>query len=63
MATEKQVKYVQSLQEQCYIEEYKEHEIRAMNNKEISIAIGELNRYIAYDDLYNECMGYGLPNQ
>ncbi|MCJ0924030.1 hypothetical protein MTW91_01865 [Mammaliicoccus sciuri] len=63
MATDKQVKYVQSLQEQCDIDEYEEHEIKAMNNKEISTAISELKKYIAEDDLYNECMSYGLPNQ
>ncbi|WP_204236757.1 hypothetical protein [Mammaliicoccus sciuri] len=63
MATEKQVKYVQSLQEQYDIEEYEEHEIKAMSNKEISTAISELKKYIVEDDLYNECMSYGLPNQ
>ncbi|ELH0989232.1 hypothetical protein Q9917_001867 [Staphylococcus pseudintermedius] len=63
MATEKQVKYVQSLQEQCDIVEYGEQEIKAMNDQEISTVISELKRYISYDDLYNECMSYGLPNQ
>lgn len=63
MATEKQVKYVQSLQKQCDIVEYGEQEIKAMNDQEISKVISELKRYISYDDLYNECMSYGLPNQ
>ena len=69
MATEKQVKYVQSLQEQYYDSDmYEEgvltyNEIRNMSNQEVSNRIDELKRGIAEDDLYNECMSYGLPNQ
>ena len=63
MATIKQVEYVQSLQEQYGAEDYKEKEIKRMNNSEISIVIDELKKAIAEDELYNECMSYGLPNQ
>ena len=69
MATEKQVKYVQSLQEQYYDSDMCEegvlsyNEIRNMSNQEVSNRIDELKRGIAEDDLYNECMSYGLPNQ
>ena len=69
MATEKQVKYVQSLQEQYYDSDMCEEgvltykEIRNMSNQEVSNRIDELKRRIAEDDLYNECMSYGLPNQ
>lgn len=38
-------------------------EIRNMNHNEISIVIDELKKAIAEDELYNECMSYGLPNQ
>ncbi|MFD7035154.1 hypothetical protein ACFV8V_05445 [Mammaliicoccus sciuri] len=69
MATEKQVKYVQSLQEQYYDSDMCEedvltyNEIRNMSNQEVSNRIDELKRGIAEDDLYNECMSNGLPNQ
>ena len=69
MATEKQVKYVQSLQEPYYDSDMCEegvltyNEIRNMSNQEVSNRIDELKRGIAEDDLYNECMSYGLPNQ
>ena len=63
MATIKQVEYVQSLQEQYGAEDYTEKEIKRMNNSEISIVIDELKKAIAEDELYNECMSYGLPNQ
>ena len=69
MATEKQVKYVQSLQEQYYDSDMCEegvltyNEIRNMSNQEVSNRIDELKRGIVEDDLYNECMSYGLPNQ
>lgn len=63
MATDKQVKYVQSLQEQYGSEEYTKKEIRNMNHNEISIVIDELKKAIAEDELYKECMSYGLPNQ
>ena len=69
MATEKQVKYVQSLQEQYYDSDICEEgvltydEIRNMSNQEVSNRIDELKRGIEEDDLYNECMSYGLPSQ
>ena len=63
MATDKQVEYVQSLQEQYGAEDYTEKEIKRINNSEISIVIDELKKAIAEDELYNECMSYGLPNQ
>ena len=49
MATEEQVKYVQSLQRQCNIEKYEEHEIKEMNNRKINATISELKKYIAKD--------------
>ena len=63
MATEKQVKYVQLLQEQYGAEDYTEKEIKNMSHNEISIVIDELKKAIAEDELYNACMSYGLPNQ
>lgn len=63
MATEKQVKYVLSLQEQYGNKDYTKKEIKNMSNNEISIVIDELKTAIAEDDLYNECMSNGLPNQ
>ena len=63
MVTDKQVKYVQSLQEQYGSEDYTEKEIKSMSHKEISIVIDDLKKAIAEDELYNECMSYGLPNQ
>ena len=58
MATEKQVKYVQLLQEQYGAEDYTEKEIKNMSHNEISIVIDELKKAIAEDELYNECMSY-----
>lgn len=63
VATDKQVKYVQSLQEQYGAEDYTEKEIKSMSHNEINIVIDELKKAIAEDELYNECMSYGLPNQ
>lgn len=63
MATEKQVKYVQLLQEQYGAEDYTEKEIKNMSHNEITIVIDKLKKAIADDELYNECMSYGLPNQ
>ncbi|UNP87079.1 hypothetical protein MNZ23_05615 [Staphylococcus equorum] len=63
MATDKQVKYVQSLQEQYDSDEYTKLEIRKMSNKEISNIIDKLKKAIVEEELYNECMSYGLPNQ
>lgn len=63
MATEKQIKYVQSLQEHFEDEGYSKQEIEKMNNQEVSNVIDELKKAISEDELYNECMAYGLPNQ
>ena len=69
MATHKQVKYIQSLQEQYYDSDLfeedmlSEEEIKRMSNEEVSNAIDRLKKGIDEDDLYNECMSYGLPNQ
>lgn len=69
MATHRQVKYIQSLQEQYYDSDFfeedilSEKEIKRMSNEEVSNAIDRLKKRIAEDDLYNECMSYGLPNQ
>ncbi|OEK70840.1 hypothetical protein [Staphylococcus equorum] len=63
MATDKQVKYVQALQEQYGADDYTKKEIRNMSYNEISNVINELKKAIAEEELYNECMSYGLPNQ
>ena len=63
LATDKQVKYVQSLQEQYGTDDYTKKEIRNMSYNEISNVINELKKAIAEEELYNECMSYGLPNQ
>ena len=59
MATDKQVEYVESLQNQTSLTDYSRKEIKAMTHKEISDLIDELNDDIAYD----EVMSTGLPNQ
>lgn len=59
MATDKQVEYVDSLQNQTSLTDYSRKEIKGMTHKEISDLIDELNDDIAYD----EVMSNGLPNQ
>ncbi|MCF7581248.1 hypothetical protein [Staphylococcus epidermidis] len=59
MATDKQVEYVRSLQNQTSLTDYSRKEIKAMTHKEVSNLISELQD----DILYNELMSYGLPNQ
>lgn len=59
MATDKQVEYVRSLQNQTSLTYYSRKEIKAMTHKEVSNLISELQD----DILYNELMSYGLPNQ
>ena len=59
MATDKQVEYVRSLQNQTSLTDYSRKEIKAMTHKEVSNLIDELRD----DILYNELMSYGLPNQ
>ena len=63
MATEKQIKYVQSLQEYFEDEGYSKQEIEKMNNQEVSNVIDELQKALSEDALYNECMAYGLTHQ
>ena len=59
MATDKQVEYVRSLQNQTSLTDYSRKEIKDMTHKEVSNLISELQD----DILYNELMSYGLPNQ
>ena len=59
MATDNQVEYVRSLQNQTSLTDYSRKEIKAMTHKEVSNLISELQD----DILYNELMSYGLPNQ
>lgn len=59
MATDNQVEYVRSLQNQTSLTDYSRKEIKAMTHEEISNLIDELRD----DILYNELMSYGLPNQ
>ncbi len=59
MATDKQVEYVRSLQNQTSLTDYSRKEIKTMTHKEVSDLISELQD----DILYNELMSYGLPNQ
>ncbi|RIL69143.1 hypothetical protein BUY49_11515 [Staphylococcus devriesei] len=59
MATDKQVKYVESLQNQTSLTDYSRKEIKTMTHKEVSTLIDELNDDIAYNDV----MSTGLPNQ
>ncbi|MGS5451002.1 hypothetical protein ACVD45_08775 [Staphylococcus aureus] len=59
MATDKQVEYVESLQNQTSLTDYSRKEIKAMTHKEVSNLIDELNNDMAYNDV----MSTGLPNQ
>lgn len=45
MATDKQVKYVQSLQKQYNIEKYTEEQIRNMSHQEIIDVVSEFEKY------------------
>ncbi|MFW3611342.1 hypothetical protein ACN9U3_03080 [Staphylococcus caprae] len=66
MATFKQLKFVKALQEQCGYEQdemYSDEEIMEMTHGEISNLIESLKEEIRDDELYNDCMSAGLPNQ
>ncbi|WP_381418594.1 hypothetical protein [Staphylococcus hyicus] len=66
MATVKQVEFVKSLQRQCGLsddESYTEKQIIAMSQKEVSKVIDELLGELAQQNMYNDCMSNGLPNQ
>ncbi|MCD8905904.1 hypothetical protein K2V56_10455 [Staphylococcus chromogenes] len=66
MATVKQVEFVKSLQSQCGLsddESYTEKQIIAMSHKEVSKVIDELLGELAQQNMYNDCMSNGLPNQ
>lgn len=45
MATDKQVKYIQSLQTQYNIEKYTEEQIRNMSHQEITDVVDEFKKY------------------
>lgn len=67
MATQKQVDYVKLLQKKFdpfnIGEKYTDEQIKMMSHKEVSQVIEHLKEEIAKDELYNECMSAGLPNQ
>ncbi|MCR1798275.1 hypothetical protein NSA29_12090 [Staphylococcus warneri] len=67
MATQKQVDYVKLLQKKFdpfnIEEKYTDEQIKKMSHKEVSQVIEHLKEEIAKDELYNECMSAGLPNQ
>lgn len=67
MATQKQVDYVKLLQKKFdpfnIREKYTDEQIKKMSHKEVSQVIEHLKEEIAKDELYNECMSAGLPNQ
>ncbi|HDE2743964.1 TPA: hypothetical protein ACF84H_001627 [Staphylococcus aureus] len=65
MATQKQVEYVMSLQEQLELEDfekYTDEQIKAMNHKEVRNVIENYKASIRNEELYDECMSFGLPN-
>src|SRR5699024_4012108 len=45
MATDKQVKYVQSLQKQYNVEEYTKEQVRNMSHQEITDVVDEFKKY------------------
>ncbi|MDI3233333.1 hypothetical protein [Staphylococcus pasteuri] len=67
MATQKQVDYVKLLQKKFdpfnINNNYTDEQIKMMSHKEVSQVIENLKEEIAADELYNECMSAGLPNQ
>lgn len=67
MATQKQVDYVKLLQKKFdpfnINDNYTDDQIKMMSHKEVSQVIENLKEEIAADELYNECMSAGLPNQ
>ncbi|MCE3020977.1 hypothetical protein [Staphylococcus pasteuri] len=67
MVTQKQVDYVKLLQKKFdpfnINDNYTDEQIKMMSHKEVSQVIENLKEEIAVDELYNECMSAGLPNQ
>ncbi|HAR3116867.1 TPA: hypothetical protein O9M91_000503 [Staphylococcus aureus] len=65
MATQKQVDYVMSLQEQLELEDcekYTDEQVKVMSHKEVSNVIENYKTSIRNEELYYECMSFGLPN-
>ncbi|WP_239705756.1 MULTISPECIES: hypothetical protein [unclassified Mammaliicoccus] len=62
-ATTRQVNYALGLQKKIDSPDYTKQELENMTKRQINVVIEELIQYITEDDLYNECMSYGLPNQ
>ncbi|MBF0750447.1 hypothetical protein [Mammaliicoccus lentus] len=62
-ATHRQVNYALALQKKINSPDYTKQELENMTKREMNVVIENLVQYIAEDDLYNECMSYGLPNQ
>lgn len=62
-ATTRQVNYALGLQKKIDSPDYTKEGLENMTKRQINVVIEELIQYIAEDDLYNECMSYGLPNQ
>lgn len=65
MATQKQVEYVMSLQEQLELEDcekYTDEQVKAMSHKEVSNVIENYKTSIRNEEAYDECMSFGLPN-
>lgn len=65
MATQRQVEYVMSLQEQLELEDcekYTDEQVKAMSHKEVSNVIENYKASISNEELYDECMWFGLPN-
>ncbi|HDA1999765.1 TPA: hypothetical protein ACHBAY_001159 [Staphylococcus aureus] len=65
MATQKQVDYVMSLQEQLELEDcekYTDEQVKTMSHKEVSNVIENYKTSIRNEELYYECMSFGLPN-
>ncbi|MBR9154769.1 hypothetical protein HBQ20_07005 [Staphylococcus aureus] len=65
MATQRQVEYVMSLQEQLELEDcekYTDEQVKSMSHKEVSNVIENYKASISNEELYDECMSFGLPN-
>lgn len=61
MATQKQVEYVMSLQEQLELEDcekYTDEQVKAMSHKEVSNVIENYKTSIRNEELYDECMSF-----
>uniref|UniRef100_UPI00210A5788 hypothetical protein n=1 Tax=Staphylococcus aureus TaxID=1280 RepID=UPI00210A5788 len=63
METQKQVDYVMSLQEQLELEDcekYTDEKVKEMSHKEVSNVIEKYKKRIRNEELYYECMSFGL---